>query len=170
MMNIKLDSYQSDTYPFVRSVPDYLPVLLVLVSIFHRAAISTAIFRRTSMSLHNNRQISRHTKTTFAGQLVCPHCQTVFPLTWRRYWSAPLGNYRCPKCRQISHTTATFWWVWLIIFVAMTLVGIVGALFAVYVFHDGWMGTFFISIGYLSVGFSLDKWIDGHLKHLKIRS
>jgi hypothetical protein len=121
------------------------------------------------MSLRKNRRISHHPKTTFVGQLVCPHCQTAFPLTWRRYWSAPWGNYRCPKCRQISYSTANFWWVWLIIFVAMTLVGIVGALFAVYVFHDGWMGTFFIFIGYLAIGFSLDKWIDGHLKHLKIR-
>jgi hypothetical protein len=47
------------------------------------------------MSLRKIRQISRHPKTTFAGQLVCPHCQTAFPVTWRRYWAAPWGNYRC---------------------------------------------------------------------------
>ena len=86
------------------------------------------------MSLRNNRQISHHPKTTFAGQLVCPHCQTAFPITWRRYWSAPWGNYRCLECRQISYATANFWWVWPILTVAITLGGIVGVLFSTYVF------------------------------------
>jgi len=49
------------------------------------------------MSLRNDRQNPHRPKTTFAGQLVCPHCQTAFPITWRRYWSAPWGNYRCPE-------------------------------------------------------------------------
>jgi hypothetical protein len=82
------------------------------------------------------RQSPRHPKTTFAEQLVCPHCHTAFPVTWQRYLSAPLGNYRCPKCRQISHATANYWWVLLIIFVAMTLIGIVGALFGAYVWNN----------------------------------
>jgi uncharacterized membrane protein YhaH (DUF805 family) len=70
----------------------------------------------------------------------------------------------------MSHATANFWWVSTINFVAMTLVAIVGALFGAYVFHNGWMGVFFIFMGYLAVSFPLDKWIDGHLKHLKICS
>jgi hypothetical protein len=82
------------------------------------------------------RQTSRHPKATFTGKVVCPHCQTAFPVTWRRYWSAPLGNYRCPECRQISHATRNFWWVLLIIFVLMTLVGIVVALFGAYVMKN----------------------------------
>jgi hypothetical protein len=122
------------------------------------------------MTLHNNQQISRRPKNTSAGQLVCPHCQTAFPITWRRYWAAPLGNYRCPECRQLSHSTANAWWVWLIIFVAMTLVGSVGALFGTYVFDNSWLGAALIFIGYLAIGCSLDKWLDGHLRHLKIRS
>jgi hypothetical protein len=51
----------------------------------------------------------------------------------------------------------------------MTLVVIIGALSGVYVFHNAWMGTFLTFIGFF-VGFPLDKWIDGHLKHLKILS
>lgn len=105
-------------------------------------------------------------KTTFAGQLVCPHCQTAFPVTWRRYWDAPWGNYRCPECRQISYATANYWWVSLIVFVAMLMIGIVGALLAAYVFHNAWMGAFLIFTGYF-IGFPLDKWIDGHLKRLE---
>jgi hypothetical protein len=119
------------------------------------------------MSLRKAHQNPHHPKTTFAGQLVCPHCQTAFPIMWRRYWFAPWGNYRCPECRQISHATGSFSWVSTLIFVAMTLVGIVGALFGAYVFHNVWMGAFFIFIGYLIIGFPLDKWIDGHLRRLE---
>jgi hypothetical protein len=122
------------------------------------------------MTRHSDHQISHHPKATSTGQLMCPHCHTAFSITWRRYWAAPLGNYRCPECQQISHATANAWWVWLIIFVAMTLVGIVGALFSVYVFRNLWLSAALIFIGYFSIGFSLDKWIDGHLRHLTIRS
>jgi hypothetical protein len=118
------------------------------------------------MSLRNDRQISHHPKTTLAGQLVCPHCQTAFPVTWRRYWAAPWGNYRCPECRQISHATANYWWVSLIVFVAMSMVVIIGALLGAYVFHNTWMGAFLTFIGFF-VGFPLDKWLDGHLKRLE---
>lgn len=121
------------------------------------------------MSLRNDRQISRHPKTNFEGQLVCPHCKTAFPITWRRYWSAPLGNYRCIECRHLSHSTANVWWVWLILFTVMTLVGIVGVLLVAYVFGKSWLGAALIFMGYLAIGFTLDKWLDGHLRHLKIR-
>ena len=152
----------SDRHPWL-----YFSVLVVLVGIPRRGAISTT-YRRTIVSLRNDRQISRHPKNTFAGQLVCPHCQTAFPVTWRRYWSAPWGNYRCPKCRQIYHATANYWWVSLIVFVTLILIVIVGAVLGAYVFYNAWMGAILTFIGYF-VGFPLDKWIDGHLKHLKIR-
>jgi hypothetical protein len=121
------------------------------------------------MTLHNDRQISHPPQSAAAGQLVCPHCQTAFFITWRRYWAAPWGNYRCPECRQISDATANFWWVSTIIFFAMTLVGIVGALFGTYVLNSGWLGLVLIFIGGLAIGFPLDRWLDGHLRHLKIR-
>jgi len=122
------------------------------------------------MNKRNNHKIHHHPKTTFAGQLVCPHCQTAFPITWRRYWAAPLGNYRCLECRQLSHSTVNAWWVWLIIFIAMTLIGIVGVLLVAYAFHQSWLGAALIFIGYLTIGFTVDKWLDGHLRHLTIRS
>ena len=88
------------------------------------------------MSLRKVRQTSRHPKTIFTGKVVCPHCQTTFPVTWRRYLSPPLGNYRCPECRQISHATVNYWWVLLIIFVVMTLVVIIVAFFGAYVMEN----------------------------------
>ncbi len=121
------------------------------------------------MNRQNDLRSPCHPKATAAGQLVCPHCQTKFSTTWRRYWAAPWGDYRCPECRQISHATANAWWVSTIIFVAMALVGIIGALLGAYVFHNVWIGASFIFIGYF-IGFPLDKWIDGHMRHLEIRS
>jgi hypothetical protein len=122
------------------------------------------------MTLHNDRQISHHPKNTSAGQLVCPHCQTNFPVTWRRYWAAPWGNYRCPECRQISYATANSWWVLPITIVAITMGGYLGMVFAAYVFNNVWMGVLFFLIVGSAVGLLLDKWMDGHLKHLKIVS
>ncbi len=122
------------------------------------------------MSLRHDRQSPHYPKNSFAGQLVCPHCQTAFPVTWRRYWSAPWGNYRCPECRRISHATVNSWWEVPVLCVAITLGGIVGVVFAASVFHNGWMGIFFLLIGGFVVGLPLDKWMEGHLRHLKIRS
>ena len=122
------------------------------------------------MTRRNNYKTRNHPKATFTGQLVCPHCQTAFPITWRRYWAAPLGNYRCPECRQLSYSTTNAWWVWLIIFAVMTPVGIVGVLLVAYVFHQSWLGVALLFIGYLAIGFTVDKWLDGHWRHLKIRS
>ena len=37
----------------------------------------------------------------------CPYCEHIFPLTWRRYFSSPLGVHRCPKCEQKSQLKHT---------------------------------------------------------------
>jgi hypothetical protein len=44
---------------------------------------------------------------------------------------------------------------------------ILGVVFAAYVFHIGWTGIVFFLIGGLVVGWSLDKWMDGHLRRLE---
>jgi hypothetical protein len=82
------------------------------------------------MNRQNDRQISHHPKNTSAGQFVCPHCQTTFPITWQRYWAAPMGDYRCPECRQMFHPMTIFLpWVFAILSVGMTLLGILVAIF-----------------------------------------
>jgi hypothetical protein len=42
-------------------------------------AIATTTCRRTIMNRRNDHQNPHRPKTTWAGQLVCPHCQTAFP-------------------------------------------------------------------------------------------
>ena len=49
-----------------------------------------------TIMIRKDHQNPHHPKTTLAGQLVCPHCQMAFPITWRRYWSAPFGGRKLP--------------------------------------------------------------------------
>jgi hypothetical protein len=121
------------------------------------------------MSLRKARQNPHHPKTIFAGQLVCPHCQTAFPITWRRYWSAPWGNYRCPECKKISYAKGNSFWLYLIIIGAMLLGDIVAATFAWSFSHNALIAWLFVAIGGLFTGIPLDRWFDGHLRRLEPR-
>ena len=102
------------------------------------------------------------------GKLICPHCHYSFSLTWHRYWSAPLGNYRCPQCKKISHLKPNS--VWLL---PLQIIGIILGLgipsfILIYIFHHLFIGGAFLLLGILGVVIPLDKWIDEHLKQLKI--
>jgi hypothetical protein len=54
--------------------------------------------------------------------MTCPHCNHIFPLTWRRYLASPTGKHRCPACGALSRlrlTGAYLAWVacvWMIFF------------------------------------------------------
>lgn len=128
------------------------------------------------MNLRNDRRISHHPKNASLGQLVCPHCQTSFPLTWHRYLLSPWGNYQCPQCNQVSQLKDNFSWVWLIRITGIIIYVILIINVFTYVFNElGVVGTliparlFFLLIT-VAVGFPIDRWIEGHLRHLKIRS
>ncbi len=121
------------------------------------------------MSIRKDYQSPHRPKTTFAGQLVCPHCQTAFPITWQRYWSAPWGNYRCPECQKISYVKGNSSRLYLIIIGATLLGGIVAATLSWYFFHNALIASLSVSIGGLFTGIPLDKWFDGHLRRLEPR-
>jgi hypothetical protein len=128
------------------------------------------------MSLRNDRRISHHPKNASAGQLVCPHCQTSFPLTWRRYLLSLWGNHQCPQCKQVSQLKDNFPWVWLIRITGIIIYVILIINVFTYVFNElGVVGTliparlFFLLIT-VAAGFPIDRWIEGHWRHLKIRS
>jgi hypothetical protein len=129
------------------------------------------------MSLHNDRQISYHPPTTkLAGQLVCPHCQTSFPLTWRRYSLSPWGNYCCPQCKQISQLKDNSSWLWLIRIAGIMIYVILFINVFSYIFNSsGVVATLMperllVLLMSIVVGLLIDKWIDGNMTHLKIRS
>ncbi len=39
--------------------------------------------------------------------MICPHCNSKFPLTWKRYLKSPLGNHICPDCHKKSALKST---------------------------------------------------------------
>lgn len=121
------------------------------------------------MNRRNDHQNSRHPKTTFAGQLVCPYCQTAFPITWRQYWLAPLGKYRCPECKKVSYAKGNAFWVYPIIIGATLLGGIVAVLLSSYFSSNILIAMIFFAIGGLFIGIPMDKWVDGHLRRLEPR-
>lgn len=122
------------------------------------------------MSIPTDHQTSHPQTPAFEGQLVCPYCQHSFPLTWRRYWSAPLGGHQCPQCSRVSYLKDNSFWVWPIRMAGIMIGGIALFALAVYIFNNLWIGTLFALIGGLGIGFPTDKWIDGHLRRLRIRS
>jgi hypothetical protein len=128
------------------------------------------------MTLHNDRQISHLPTTKLPGYLVCPHCQTSFPLTWRRYLLSVWGNYRCPQCRQVSYLKDDSPWLWPIRIAGIVFYAILSINVFSYVFKNvGVVGTlvptrllmFLITV---VAGLLIDKWIEGHMRQLKIRS
>jgi hypothetical protein len=120
------------------------------------------------MSVPTNHQNSRSQTTNFQGQLVCPHCQNSFSLTWRRYWAAPWGNYRCPECREVSYLKANSFWGWLMLMLITILGGILLLISTAYIFNSLAIGTLFFIIGSFTIGFTTDKWISGHLGQLQM--
>jgi len=120
------------------------------------------------MSVPTNHQNSRSQTATFQGQLVCPHCQNSFPLTWRRYWAAPWGNYRCPQCREVSYLKANSFWGWLMLMLIAIVGGILLLISTAYIFNSLAIGTLFFIIGSFAIGFTTDKWISGHLGRLQM--
>jgi hypothetical protein len=126
------------------------------------------------MTLHNDRQHSHLPATKLAGQLVCPHCQTSFPLTWRRYLISQWGIHRCPQCRQISQLKDDSSWLWPIRIAGIMIYVILSINVFSYVFNNlGVVGTLiparlFVLFVSVVLGLLIDKWVDGHMRHLKV--
>ena len=121
------------------------------------------------MSIQTDHIFSHSLSSPTRGKLICPHCHYSFPLTWYRYWSAPLGNYCCPQCKRVSHLKANSAWI-----LPLQITGIILGLgipsfFLIYIFHHLFIGGAFLLFGILGIVIPLDKWIDGNFKKLKAR-
>jgi uncharacterized paraquat-inducible protein A len=128
------------------------------------------------MNRQDDRQISHHPTTKLAGQLVCPHCQTSFPLTWRRYLLSQWGIHRCPQCLQVSQLKDDSSWLWPIRIAGIIIYVILSINIFSYVFsNSGVVGTLiparlFVLFVSVVVGLFIDKWVDGNVRHLQNRS
>lgn len=125
------------------------------------------------MNRQNDRQISQPPTSKLEGHLVCPNCQTSFPLTWRRYLSSVWENYRCPQCQQVSSLKDDFSWLWLIRIAGIIIYVILSVNVFSYVFNTaGVVGTLiparlFVLLITILIGLPVDRWIEGHMRHLK---
>lgn len=57
----------------------------------------------------------------------CPYCEQSFALTWKRYFSSPLGKHRCPHCQQQSRLNHSSTYYTAILLLLIVLLGL-GAL------------------------------------------
>jgi hypothetical protein len=128
------------------------------------------------MSVNINPRVSPPQSQRSEGELMCPYCQTSFPLTWRRYLLSLLGNHRCPQCRQVSYLKDNSPWLWPIRIVGIIIYSILVINVSTYLFDAvGVVRTvvsvrLFLSLIIVLVGFPIDKWMEGHLRQLRIRS
>lgn len=104
--------------------------------------------------------------------MICPHCEHLFPLTWRRYGKSLLGKHICPACGRISRfrlTASYFAFVlgaW-IFFFALALV------VALLIFPKTWQHL--VSIPYFAILYFVgcmvllpfDRWIDERFRKLE---
>ncbi|MCP2727385.1 hypothetical protein [Limnofasciculus baicalensis] len=122
------------------------------------------------MSVPNDHQTSHPKNLAYKGQLICPYCQYSFPLTWHRYWAAPLGSYRCPQCKKLSHLKANSVWVFPILVIGIIFIFGIPSLALAYISNNFLAGAAFFVISSLGIVIPIDKWLDGHLRRLQIRS
>jgi hypothetical protein len=97
----------------------------------------------------------------------CPACSADFPLTWRRYFTAPLGRFPCPSCQK-PLAGKHRWWYWPLM-VLGCCVG--GALFG-YLAGTRFglvAGTGAAIVGGLISGILFDKYLESRFTILVVR-
>ena len=103
----------------------------------------------------------------------CPYCEHIFPLTWRRYFSSPLGVHRCPKCEQksrLKHTVAYYaaMIITAVVLVSGVLIPVVYLKYPVLPFYEGkhnWLVVYLVGI-ILVILVILDKYFDNRFRML----
>jgi hypothetical protein len=101
----------------------------------------------------------------------CPHCDHLFPLTWRRYLAAPLGVHRCPQCRQkskLNHAASYYTALLATLIVlaaglAFPIIYFEKSLTELYLKGYNWLGIY----GAVVVFVILDKFFDSRLRILE---
>ena|ERR1700722_20483910 len=98
--------------------------------------------------------------------MTCPHCHHLFPLTWGRYVSSPLGKHVCPSCGRMSKFRMTVFYLAFIVvtWVALTSLAIGLGLF---VFPKWRQAIGFIYIVGCIALIPLDKFLDEKFRRLE---
>jgi hypothetical protein len=97
----------------------------------------------------------------------CPQCASEFPLTWERYFKAPLGKFACPSC-GIGLVGKHTWFYWPLLVLACCILAIpFGYLGAK---NFGVIGVIAgIAFGGLLSGIPIDKFLESKFSILKVQ-
>lgn len=109
--------------------------------------------------------------------LVCPYCAHAFPLTWRRYFATPFGNFVCPNCGQKSKLSRGLWYWFLYVpmLASAPLLAVVLGAIALSLFFSSddvmWVlfDTYFIPgtwIIVVLITLPIDRKLDTHVRRL----
>ena len=100
--------------------------------------------------------------------MICPTCNAENELTWKRYWSSPLGRHVCTHCQakfRMVHTAKYYFSIIGIWFVVAMIV-----FYTAENFNLGAALTYFIYFGIgLAITLPLDKKFDSSWRGTKLR-
>ncbi|MDA8139067.1 MAG: hypothetical protein M0036_10480 [Desulfobacteraceae bacterium] len=89
----------------------------------------------------------------------CPQCNHEVKLTWKKYWSAPLGKHACPECKTAFRLKNSFLYYAAIISAAF-LLGLLFPLLRARFGIDFMQGLLIYLACCLVIIVPLDRWID----------
>lgn len=93
----------------------------------------------------------------------CPYCSKNVVLTWKRYWSTPLGKHGCPECRKefrLKHSLVYYW----TIFSIAIVMGLFFPVFRNYFSLDLLPAAVVYIVSCLVILIPVDRWVDDKLR------
>ena len=102
----------------------------------------------------------------FDRNMKCPQCNGEFPLTWARYFKAPLGRFSCPFCgAKLIGKHVWFYWPLLVLgccVLGVPLAYLVGSHFGEIGGIAGWC------LGAM-LGIPIDRYLEGRFSIIRVR-
>ena len=94
----------------------------------------------------------------------CPKCKTDIALSWRRYFSNPLGRFICPACQsKFKFIRPVTWYFFLFTWIAIYFGSLMLAV-RYFGFHYIWEFYFTLTMILLTVYFVIDRKLESSYK------
>jgi hypothetical protein len=123
--------------------------------------------RRESFLVQDLRKCGSSIKNKLDKSMKCPGCSADFPLTWRRYLTAPFGKFPCPCCKA-GLAGRHHWWYWPLLVLGCCIFGVPFAYVAGT--HFGWQsGIAAWIVGGLISGIPFDKYLESRFAILIVQ-
>ncbi len=89
----------------------------------------------------------------------CPHCNGEMELTWKRYWSSPMGNHQCSACEKFFRFKHSVAYYVTVVCIAAVL-GVAFAFLARQLRMSFWVAMIVYCAACLALIIPLDRWFD----------